>query len=66
MNRKAEILEAIKKMENHAKSNPDKGFQSSEEASTYVSLRMEHWGSNLIGWVVERGGRFFPCFNVWD
>jgi hypothetical protein len=66
MNRRAEILAAIKKMEAHANSNPDKGFESSKEASTYVGLRMEHWGSNLIGWVVEKDGRFFPCFNVWD
>ena len=47
-------------------SNPDDGFLTRQEASEYVRKRKEWWGSNLIGWVEEKDGKFFPCFNVWD
>ena len=47
-------------------SNPDNGFYTQQEASEYVRKRKEWWGSNLVGWVEEKDGRFFPCFNVWD
>ncbi len=47
-------------------SNPDDGYLTLSEASEYINRRKEWWGSNLIGWVEERNGRFFPCFNVWD
>ena len=47
-------------------SNPDDGFLTQQEATEYVRTREEWWGSNLIGWVEEKDGKFFPCFNVWD
>jgi hypothetical protein len=47
-------------------SNPDDGFITQQEASEYEKKRKEWWGSNLVGWVEEKDGRFFPCFNVWD
>ena len=47
-------------------SNPDDGFLTQHEASEYVRKRKEWWGSNLVGLVEEKDGRFFPCFNVWD
>ena len=47
-------------------SNPDDGFLTQQEASEYVRKRKEWWGSNLVGWVEEKDGRFYPCFNVWD
>lgn len=46
--------------------NPDDGFLTQQEASEYVRKRKELWGSNLVGWVEEKDGKFFPCFNVWD
>ena len=42
------------------------GFLTQEEASEYVRKRKELWGSNLVGWVEEKDGKFFPCFNLWD
>ena len=47
-------------------SNSDDGFLTQQEASEYVRKRKEWWGSNLVGWVEEKDGKFFPCFNVWD
>lgn len=47
-------------------SNPDDGFLTQQEASEYVRKRKEWRGSNLVGWVEEKDGKFFPCFNVWD
>jgi hypothetical protein len=47
-------------------SNPDNVFVTQHEADEYVRKRKEWWGSNLVGWVEEKDGRFFPCFNVGD
>lgn len=41
-------------------------FFNREDALAYVKKRNEDWGDNLIGWVEEREGKWFPCFNVWD
>lgn len=55
-----------KNLSNISDSNPDDGFLTQVEASDYVRKRKEWWGSNLVGWVEERNGRYFPCFNFWD
>ena len=42
------------------------GYSTRESALEYVNKRKSDWGDNLIGWVEEREGKWFPCFNVWD
>ena len=51
---------------NEKESNAQNGFVTADEAVDYVNAKKEWWGSNLVGWVEERDGRWYPCFNVWD
>jgi len=44
----------------------DNGFPNETEAILYMDARKRWWGPNLVGWVEERDGRWYPCFNLWD
>lgn len=46
--------------------SPENGYLTKESATQHLAQRCEQWGSNLVGWVEEKNGRFFACFNVFD
>lgn len=46
--------------------NEDEGFFEEQAAASYVKKRKEDHGTNLVGWVEERNGKFFPAFNLYD
>lgn len=51
---------------NEKESNAQNGFVNQQDAIDYVNAEKKRWGSNLVGWVREEEGRWYPCFNVWD
>jgi len=55
-----------KKINQRKRNSTEDGFKLRVCCSEYVTQRKNDWGSNLVGWIDEKDGKYFACFNVWD